>query len=247
MNNNVNFELLYKQLLEENNQLKKENNQLKGEVKWLKDTEDGELYQDNIFYTLSVVLKMKLDNKTVNPLQWSSKYYQMLLGESYAGIEVKYDTKSIIDNKKMGNVFIATLENDYKKKTGILQTNCKHYVIGNDYFAYIFKVEDLRKVYEGVKKYEAAGKKKLGCRLYRNNGTEGVIIEAEHLNRIAKDYRVLRKGLEDYTCVMIPVYKPYLYKDKVYPVNAYKDDKQAEIECRRIEQAYRGIKDIIER
>jgi hypothetical protein len=212
-----------------------------------KDLELGNIYQDKIFYTLSVVLKMKLDDKTINPLQWSSKYYQMLLGESYSGIEVKYDTKSIIDNKKMGNVFIATLENDYKKKTGILQTDCRHYVIGNDYFAYIFKVEDLRKLYEEVKKYETAGKKRLGCRLYRNNGTEGVIIEAEHLNRIAKDYRVFKKGLENYTCVMIPVYKPFLYNGKMYPVNAYKDDKQAVIECKKIEAAYKGIRDIIER
>ena len=212
-----------------------------------KDLELGNIYQDKIFYTLSVVLKMKLDDKTINPLQWSSKHYQMLLGESYAGIEVKYDTKSITDNKKMGNIFIATLENDYKKKTGILQTDCKHYVIGNDYFAYIFKVEDLIKVYEGVKKYEAVGKKRLGCRLYRHNGVEGVIIEAEHLNRIAKDYRVFKKGLENYTCVMIPVYKPYLYKDKIFPVNAYKNGEQAEIECRKIEQAYKGIKNIIER
>ena len=80
MNNNVNFELLYKQLLEENNQLKKENNQLKGEMKWLKDKEEGELYQDNIFYTLSVVLKMKINGKDIKPLQWSSKENQLKLG-----------------------------------------------------------------------------------------------------------------------------------------------------------------------
>lgn len=243
MNNNVNFELLYKQLLEENNQLKKENNQLKGEVKWLKDKEDGELYQDNIFYTLSVVLKMKINGKDIKPLQWSSKKYQTELGESYEGIEVKHDKRSVINNKEMGNVFIATLENGLKKKTGILQTQGIFYAIGNDYFAYIFKTDDLKLIYNRLKE----GRKFSNYFLYNNGDKEGIIIKKDCLREVMKEYRKEKYDLNDYTVTAIPVYKPFLYNNKMYPVNAYKDDKQAVIECKKIEAAYKGIRDIIER
>ena len=209
---------------------------------WNRDKETGEKYQDCIFYTLSVVLKTKIDGKDFNPLQWSSKYYQMLLGESYSGFEVKYNRDTVADGK-LGGVFIATLENDYKKTTGILQTECSHYVIGNQYLAYVFKTEDLRNLYQGLKE----GKRDPEYFLYRKDGKEGIVLKPEYLKRISRDYRTFRNDLNSYNVAMIPVYKPYLHNNKVYPVSAYKDDRGAEIECRKIEQAYRGIRDIIER
>lgn len=207
-----------------------------------KDLELGLKYQDEVLYTITRVLKMTANRQRIIPLTWSSAHYQLYLGEGYHSIEVKRDSKAVVDGK-LGNVFIATLENGLKKKTGILQTPCNFYAIGEEHICYIFKVEDLKLIYDRLKK----GIKFSNYYLYNNGDKEGIIIKRDCLREAMKEYRKDKYDLNDYTVTAIPVYKPFLYNNKMYPVNAYKDDKQAVIECKKIEAAYKGIRDIIER
>ena len=207
-----------------------------------KDLEIGLKYQDEVLYTITAVLKIKVNGKPIIPLTWASAHYQLYLGEGYHSIEVKRNSKTTIDGK-LGNIYIATLENGLKKETGILQTKCDFYAIGNEHICYIFKTEDLRIIYNRLKR----GVKCSNYYLYNNGDKEGIIIKRDCLRDVMREYRKDKYDLNDYLVTAIPVYRPFLYNEKIYPVNAYKDDKQAEMECKKLDQVYRGIQDIIER
>jgi len=115
-------------------------------------------------------------------LNYKTQEEQIKYGETNIGIEIKFDMKS----EETKNLYFEYAEksnpnNSKYVKSGFLrEDNSKYYLIGNSSNFYIFKKEDLKKIYE---KYKDSEDLKVQEKFKSIKTSKGYVIEITSLNK----------------------------------------------------------------
>lgn len=113
--------------------------------------EKGLQYQDFVIE--------QLYNCGIPLISYSSKQYQVIVGENKAGIEIKFDNNI----KKYGNIYFEIAEKSRAENQSFIESgiyrndNTWLYVIGDYENIYVFSKIQLKKIYENIDNYSNHG------------------------------------------------------------------------------------------